>query len=226
MRDPNHGGSRRLRRLRICLFSIASSRFFPFIARVIRLRVRGKLVNEHVSSAISLTLSRDERAAMNFDPLSKRDEAVALVREGSVVFGASRYDSSLRCTRRRTQRLRRRTLHLRSSRISKSYLLDLGTTLPRRKRRRVGGAPVLVRRGTGASLVRSRGGRLSLVIASFVPSITPRVPIPRCRFFSSAPHDSTHSRAPSSSLDEVIHKLARARRFPPSWRPSLRTSRR
>ena len=114
VRDPNHGGSRRLRRLRICLFSIASSRFFPFIARVIRLRVRGKLVNEHVSSAISLTLSRDERAAMNFDPLSKRDEAVALVREGSVVFGASRYDSSLRCIRRRTRRLRRRTLHLSS----------------------------------------------------------------------------------------------------------------
>ena len=157
VRDSNCGGSRRLRRLtRSCTFSsTASSRFFPFIARVIRLRVRGKLVNEHVSSAISLTLSRDERAAMNFDPLSKRDEAVALVREGSVVFGASRYDSSLRCTRRRTQRLRRRTLHLRSSRISKSYLLDLGTTLPRRKRRRVGGAPVLVRRGTGASPVRA-----------------------------------------------------------------------
>ena len=98
---------------------------------------------------------------------------------------------------------------------SKSYPLDPGTTDPRSKRRRVGGAPVLFRRGTGASPVRSRGGRPSLVIASFVPSITPRVPIPRSRFFSSAPHVSTHSRAPSS-LDEVIHKLARARRFPPS----------
>ena len=99
--------------------------------------------------------------------------------------------------------------------LSKSYPLDPGTTDPRSKRRRVGGAPVLFRRGTGASPVRSRGGRPSLVIASFVPSITPRVPIPRSRFFSSAPHVSTHSRAPSS-LDEVIHNLARARRFPPS----------
>ena len=49
---------------------------------------------------------------MKIGTMSKRDEAVAPVREGSVVFGASRYDSSLRCTRRRTQRLRRRTLHL------------------------------------------------------------------------------------------------------------------
>ena len=55
VRASNCGGSHRLRRLNSVLFATSSSRFFPFIARVIRLRVRGKLVDEHVAfSDVSL----------------------------------------------------------------------------------------------------------------------------------------------------------------------------
>ena len=161
--------------------STASSRFFPFIARVIRLRVLGKLVNEHVPLRV-------ERAAMKMKngSMSKRDEAVAPVREGSVVFGASRYDSSLRCTRRRTRRFRRQTLHLISNMLaSQSRICSIR------------GRPFLAA-NVGESearpfssdverarlpCVRSRGGGPSLVIASFVHSITPRVPIPRFSVF-------------------------------------------
>ena len=159
---------------------------------------------------------------------TKRDEAVAPVREGSVVFGASRYDSSLRCTRRRTQRFRRRTLHLQYSVRGRICSIRgrpfLAANVGESEARPFSSDVERVR----LPCVRSRGGGPSLVIASFVPSITPRVPIPHPRFFSSARRlDSPDSLRESSLITSPrSYPQPRARRLPPSWRPSPRTSRR
>ena len=76
----------------------------------------------------------------------KRDEAVVLVREGSIVVGASRYEPRLRCIISLRVHIIDAAVHLRSR--STPYPTRIRSLrrrpFPRRKRRRVGGASVLL----------------------------------------------------------------------------------